>query len=333
MSIPNNDLLAFTLANPSYDKTMMWSFRGGKAYLERSGVLRLEPEQAPKHSVVLSAGIHGNETAPIELVNALVQQILAGELELNVRLLVILGHPQAMIEGTRFCDVNLNRLFCGAWQRYEGMEVELAKQLEASVKRFFDAHLVGEKFHYDLHTAIRGSEYEKFAVHPFTNGKSYSLAQFAFHAACGIEAVLLSHQPATTFSYHSYATHGAHAATVELGQVKPFGENDLTRLSAIRDSLVALLNKAELAEKSVEEMKLFEVIDVLTKDSEDYQLNIPSDLKNFTGFEAGFVLAESSLGQYVIEQEGDAIVFPNTQLPVGQRAGLVVRVKDWSEFQ
>ncbi|RUM51568.1 MAG: succinylglutamate desuccinylase, partial [Marinomonas sp.] len=45
------------------------------------------------------------------------------------------------------------------------------------------------------------------------------------------------------------------------------------------------------------------------------------------------VLAESSLGQYVIEQEGDAIVFPNTQLPVGQRAGLVVRVKDWSEFQ
>ncbi|RUM49001.1 MAG: succinylglutamate desuccinylase, partial [Marinomonas sp.] len=59
---------------------MMWSFRAGKAYLERSGVLRLEPEQAPKHSVVLSAGIHGNETAPIELVNALVQQILAGEL-------------------------------------------------------------------------------------------------------------------------------------------------------------------------------------------------------------------------------------------------------------
>ena len=99
--------------------------------------MRLEPEQAPKHSVVLSAGIHGNETAPIELVNTLVQQILAGELELNVRLLVILGHPQAMNEGTRFCDVNLNRLFCGAWQRYEGMEVELAKQLEASLKRFF----------------------------------------------------------------------------------------------------------------------------------------------------------------------------------------------------
>jgi succinylglutamate desuccinylase len=213
------------------------------------------------------------------------------------------------------------------------MEVELAKQLEASVKNFFDAHHAGEKFHYDLHTAIRGSQYEKFAVHPFTNGKSYSQAQFAFHAACGIEAVLLSNQPATTFSYHSYAIHGAHAATVELGQVKPFGENDLTRLSAIHDSLVALLNKAELAEKSVEGMKLFEVIDVLTKDSDDYQLNIPSGLKNFTGFEAGFVLTESSLGQYVIEQEGDAIVFPNTQLPVGQRAGLVVRVKDWSEFQ
>lgn len=45
---------------------------------------------------MLSAGIHGNETAPIELLNQLVNDLLSGSRTLAVRLLVVLGNPAAM---------------------------------------------------------------------------------------------------------------------------------------------------------------------------------------------------------------------------------------------
>ena len=44
----------------------------------------------------MSAGVHGNETAPIELLNQLVGDLLIGRLPLTVRLLVVLGNPAAM---------------------------------------------------------------------------------------------------------------------------------------------------------------------------------------------------------------------------------------------
>lgn len=332
MPIPNHDFLRFTLAHPDTVSTMQFSLPDATAYLEGVGILRLEPNHPTQHSVVLSAGIHGNETAPIELLNGLLQKLLSGELALSVRLLVIFGHPQAMVAAQRFCDVNLNRLFCGAWQRHEGREVARAQELEQALARFFERHKQGEKLHYDLHTAIRGSQYEKFAVHPFTNGKVYQQAQFAFYDAIGLEAVLLSHQPTTTFSYHSYAIHGAQAATVELGQVKAFGENDLTKLAALQQALIKLLAEAVLLQGQAENVRLFEVIDVLNKDADDYHLNIAADEKNFTGYDQGFELASSSAGHYTIKQDGDALVFPNTKLPVGQRSGLVVRARHWQTF-
>lgn len=332
MSIPNHDFLRFTLEHPETVEAVQFSLSDATAYLEGVGILRFEPHHPALHSVVLSAGIHGNETAPIELLNELVKQLLTGELNLSVRLLIIFGHPQAMIAGERFCDVNLNRLFCGAWQRYEGKEVVRAQELEQALARFFTQHKQGEKLHYDLHTAIRGSQYEKFAVHPFTDGKAYQQTQFGFYDAIGLEAVLLSHQPTTTFSYHSYAKHNAQAATVELGQVKPFGENDLSKLAALKQTLEFLVAEGELKQGRAKNVRLFEVIDVLNKDADDYRLNIASDEKNFTGYAQGFELACSSASHYIVKQDGDALVFPNTKLPIGQRSGLVVRAKNWQTF-
>ncbi|SBS32369.1 Succinylglutamate desuccinylase [Marinomonas aquimarina] len=333
MSIPNHDFLQFTLAQPEKASASEYIFPYGTAFIEGRGILRLEPSEQAQHSVVLSAGIHGNETAPIELLNALVAQLLTGELALSVRLLIIFGHPQAMVQSERFCDVNLNRLFCGAWQRYQGMEVARAQLLEQTVSDFFEQHQQGEKYHYDLHTAIRGSQYEKFAVHPFTNGAAYQKQQFAFYDAIGLEAVLLSHQATTTFSYYSYAHHGAQAATVELGQVRPFGDNDLSKLTQLEQALKELLVEANLAQGQAQQVRLYEVVDVLTKDADDYRLNIAADEKNFTAFSKGFELARSSKSCYQIQQNNDAIVFPNTKLPIGQRSGLVVRAKDWATLK
>ena len=276
----------------------------------------------------MSVGIHGNETGPIELVNQLLTSILEGRLSLRIRLLVIIGNPVAANLGKRFCDVNLNRLFSGAWQSYDGFESERAKRLEQAVSDFYAGASEKPnqlKLHYDLHTAIRGSVHEKFAVCPFVEDSIYNQTQLAFLAASGIDAILLSHQPTTTFSYYSYAVHDAHAFTIELGKVFPFGQNDLSRFIELEKSLICLLSEGSFLQNSLSDVRIFDVVTALVKDDESYELSIKDDVKNFTQFDKGYRLAHSNRSKYVIEKEGDAIVFPNIKLPIGQRAGLIVR--------
>jgi succinylglutamate desuccinylase len=328
MTILNNDFLAVTLANQDGLTPFQFVFPSGTGFVENTGVLRLEPTQETSISLILSVGIHGNETGPIELVNQLVTSILEGRISLSVRLLVLIGNPVAANQAIRFCDVNLNRLFSGAWQNYDGFEAQRAQRLEKAVGDFYSMannETTQTRLHYDLHTAIRGSMHEKFVVYPFVEDAIYNQQQLAFLAASGIEAVLLSHQSTTTFSYYSYAVHGAHAFTIELGKVQPFGENDLSNFAALEDSLSLLLEKGVLAQASMSEMRIFTVLDSLVKDDDSYKLGIEADVKNFTQFEQGYRLAYSEKSEYIVQKTGDAIVFPNTNLPVGQRAGLMVR--------
>ncbi|WP_353667508.1 succinylglutamate desuccinylase [Marinomonas sp. THO17] len=327
----DQDFLAHTLANPENlkgDEKEMFAFQSGYASYQGSGILCLEPNQPVANiSLVLSAGIHGNETGPIELLNELVMDILSGKVSLGIRLLCIIGNPKAALIAERFCEVNLNRLFGGAWQQQQGYEAQRAEHLEACVNAFFEDEKGrdAKRLHYDLHTAIRDSVHEKFAVHPYVPNGRYQQQQLAFLAACDVEAVLFSHQATTTFSYYTFAHHAAQAFTLELGKVRAFGDNDPANLARLRSCLLQLMVSGELRQEDVDKLKLFQVVTALIKDAQDYRLNITDDVANFTAFRQGFCLAESSLGHYHIEQQDDAIVFPNTKLPIGQRAGLVVR--------
>ncbi|MFT2112357.1 succinylglutamate desuccinylase [Marinomonas sp. 2405UD68-3] len=326
-SFQNGDFLAYTLANPVECEPQSFQIQGADLYLEDTGILRIEPSQPTSISLVISVGIHGNETGPIELINNLLKDIFSGELILNVRLLVLIGNPVSSNAGKRFIDVNMNRLFSGAWKTFDCPEAKRAENLENVVQRFYEKGSESDvRLHYDLHTAIRGSEYEQFAVYPFDHGSGYSKSQLNFLAASGLDAVLLSHQPTTTFSYYTHLTYGAHAFTVELGKVYPFGQNDLSRFSGIDSSLRSLMATSEIPQGNLSSLTVFAVKDALIKDAEDYTLNIGSDVKNFTGFDKGFCLAQSSLSEYRVALDGDAIIFPNAQVPVGQRTGLIVRL-------
>lgn len=324
--IKQHDLLAFSLANPTHAEKKVEEYGFAKVSLLETGIVTIEPKQKAQISLVLSAGIHGNETAPMEMVNDILKDILDEKLACSVRLLVIFGNLPAANIGKRFTQVNMNRLFSGAWQKEEGFEAQRAGLIEKTIADFFnEGPDSAQRIHYDLHTAIRGSKYPKFVVYPYLHGRPYSAEQIGFLEASGIEAVLLSHQSTTTLSYFSSEQHNASAFTVELGQVAPFGENDHSKLTAIRHTLRHLIKDEELTSSDQGSMKIFQVIDGLNKDAEDYQLNIATDFENFTSFDAGFKLTQSQLSEYLVKQDGDALVFPNTKIPVGQRAGLMVR--------
>ena len=122
-------------------------------------------------SVLASAGVHGDETAPIELLSKLVRDIAEGQVTLTCRLLVILGNVDAMRAACRYLDDDLNRLFSGRHAQVpHSHEAPRAAVLERAATQFFagTSYAPGARWHIDMHTAIRASVFEQFALLPHT---------------------------------------------------------------------------------------------------------------------------------------------------------------------
>ncbi|MCW8090652.1 succinylglutamate desuccinylase [Alteromonas sp. ASW11-130] len=296
------------------------------------GIIQITPpkdESVSLKHIVLSCGVHGNETAPIEICDELVERILTGQLVLKHRVLFLFGNLAAMDIAERFVEENMNRLFSGAHSEGEGLindERKRAKLLEDAITAFFaDAAQSETRIHYDLHTAIRASKNEKFAVYPYLHERKHSQSQLAFMAACGVKTILLSESPTTTFSYYSSHVHNAHAFTVELGRVKPFGQNDMSRFEEAKTSLIKLISESDFSpEYREEDMLIYRVNQVINREHENFHLHFDDDTPNFTDYAKGTVLASEPNKTYKAEMDGEAIVFPNAKVAIGQRALLTV---------
>ena len=288
-----------------------------------TGVLRVKPFESAGHRVVISCGIHGNETAPIEMVEELFQEILSERLIVKNELLLIIGNPPAVNKSERFLEENLNRLFSGKHQHSSTQEAKRAALLEKIVGDFFEEG-PETRLHYDLHTAIRESEFERFAVYPFLHERPWSKPQIAFLERCGLGAILLSSQPAGTFSYYTSHHFQADSFTVELGKVRKFGENDMTTFADAMDGLRELISGQELFDSQPQNIQVFAVVEEVIKRSSEFKLHFLPDAKNFTVFPKGSVLASDRHYQYRTQQDGERFVFPIVNIPIGQRAMLVV---------
>lgn len=324
--------LKLTLDNPDFlqpfDKTLA---DGTRLRLMDTGILRVSPNCKSNQKVVISSGVHGNETAPMEIVDALVADIESGQLVVACEVLFIVGNPPAVNAEARFVGENLNRLFSGKHQKSKTAEARRAAQLEQVVRDFFNdthADIPGDaaprKLHYDLHTAIRGSELEKFAVYPYLHSREWSRSQIAFLESCGIQAVLFSNQPSGTFSYFSSHEFGADAFTIELGKVRKFGENNMANFEKMRAGLASVISAKQSFQRRHSSIKLFSVVEEVIKRTEAFQLHVDDDAKNFTEFSAGVLLASDDGYEYRTQQDGERFVFPISNVPCGQRAMLVV---------
>ena len=207
------------------------------------GVLELTPVHGYKKQVVLSAGVHGNETAPIEILNALVRDVMQGKRPLMVRLLVILGNPPAIRSGERYQQIDLNRLFSHKHRQYEHCyETERAQLLEKLVTNFFEQDDKLPRIHYDLHTAIRGSYHQRFGLLPFINDGHYDRDMLDWLHHAGLEALVINHAPSGTFTFFSSEQCRASSCTLELGKARPFGQNDLNQFALIKHGLISLIS-------------------------------------------------------------------------------------------
>ncbi|ARD46666.1 succinylglutamate desuccinylase [Colwellia sp. PAMC 21821] len=326
----------------SFDVTHQASQTQSKVTVLETGLITFEPiNRESSHDIVLSSAVHGNETAPIEICSDIIGQLIRGELRLAERVLFIFGNPASMNIAERFVEENMNRLFSGGHSQDQGQgaglinkERQRALLLENTVRDFFDTGSLlpcasgGERSrcHYDLHTAIRGSKCDKFAVYPFLHGAPRKKSQLQFLNACGVSTILLSHSPTTTFSYFSSNEFGADAFTVELGKVRPFGKNDMSQFVQVRDTLTKLVSGQDLGltPYQASDFNLYEISQIIDRQHEDFSLTFADDVENFTDFPKGHVLAIDGGKEVKTQQDGEAIIFPNANVAIGQRAMLTV---------
>ncbi|MFT6777740.1 MAG: succinylglutamate desuccinylase [Paraglaciecola sp.] len=330
------DFLSLSRTQPSLFMTSFQFFidEHTKVDVLAEGIISFEPLADSDKDVVLSCGVHGNETAPIEICDDLVKDILTGKIVVKQRVLFLFGNLPSMDIAQRFVKENMNRLFSGEHQnlaagQQANDERRRAKQLENAVKCFYlgiEPQQGRSRFHYDLHTAIRASKNDKFAVYPFQNGKPWDKYQLQILLACGVNTILLSGSPTTTFSYYSFNEFNAQAFTVELGKVMPFGQNNMDNFTQIVTTLTQLICGVELALKNFDDADflIYEVNQVINKQQADFAFNFAIDAPNFSDFQKDHLLASEAGCEYHAQFEGEAIVFPNADVEIGQRALLTV---------
>lgn len=285
------------------------------------GMLTVKSPTPGRASVIVSVGVHGDETGPIEML-AHVLDALAPD-ALAVDLMLCVGNVDAILAGKRFLDADLNRMFRSVRGSLAGTaEAARADDMIAATVGFFDG--AGPvRWHLDLHTAIRPSVYPTFAVVPDLVAEVGKIALVDWLGQAAIGAIIMNPQSAGTYSYYAAEHHGAAASTVELGRVGTLGQNDLSQFAAVSVALDGLLRGATLPPAAMPS-RVFRVAQEIIKHSDDFRMGFGKETQNFTALKRGDIIATDQETVYTVFHEEELVVFPNPDVRVGLRAGLMV---------
>jgi succinylglutamate desuccinylase len=280
---------------------------------------------ATRPAVLVSVGVHGDETGPIEVVAHVLDALSQAPSTLAVDLMVCVGNIDAIAAGKRFIDADLNRMF-RAQRGSLASAAEAARadtMIDATAAFFAGAGPV--RWHLDLHTAIRPSVYPTFAIVPdlIANERKAALVGWLGQAAIG--AIVMNPTSAGTYSYYCAEHHGAAASTVELGRVGTLGQNDLTLFADVGAALDGLLRARPAdAAPARAQPQVFKVAQEIIKLSDGFRMAFDRSTQNFTALAAGEVIATDGDTVYRVGPAEELVVFPNPDVRVGLRAGLMV---------
>jgi succinylglutamate desuccinylase len=293
--------------------------------LPARGILTVKAAVADpaRASVLVSVGVHGDETGPIEMVAYAIEALSREPARLAVDLMLCVGNIDAIAGGRRFIDADLNRMFRAERGSLAGTaEAARADAMIAATRAFFDG--AGPvRWHLDLHTAIRASRYPMFAIVPELVADGPGRALLDWLGQGGIEAVIMNPKSAGTFSYYSAEHHGAAGSTVELGRVGTLGQNDLSQFAGVARALDGLLRGVQGRQPQARP-QVFRVAQEVIKLSDDFRMGFGRETQNFTAFKRGDIIATDGETVYTVFHEEELVVFPNPDVRVGLRAGLMV---------
>ena len=289
------------------------------------GILTIK-RAGERPSVLISVGVHGDETGPIEVVAWLLDALSQQPSTLAVNLMLCVGNIAAIRMGKRFIDADLNRMFRTERGSLEGTaEAARADAMIAATSAFFaDAGPV--RWHLDLHTAIRPSVYPTFAIVPELIPDGPRRELIAWLGLAGIGAIIMNPASVGTYSYYSAEHHAAAGTTVELGRIGTLGQNDLSQFADASQALDDLLRGAPKREAK-QQPHVFNTARQIIKLSEQFRMAFGKDTHNFTMLKQGDEIARDGDTVYTVQYPEEYVVFPNPDVRVGLRAGvMVVRV-------
>jgi succinylglutamate desuccinylase len=297
---------------------------GFTVMLPARGVMTVKADRsAARPAVLLSVGVHGDETGPIEMVAHVIEALSRQPDALAVDLMLCVGNIDAIAAGKRFIDADLNRMFKADRGALAGTaESARADEIIAATDAFFEG--AGPlRWHLDLHTAIRASHYPMFAIVPelITEERKSALIGWLGQAAIG--AIIMNPKSAGTYSYYSSEHHGAAGSTVELGRVGTLGKNNLAQFADASQALDALLRGVE-APPAKAAPHVFKVAQEVVKLSDAFTMGFSKETPNFASLKRGEVIATDGETVYTVFHDEEMVVFPNPDVRVGLRAGLMV---------
>jgi succinylglutamate desuccinylase len=298
---------------------------GFKVTLPAKGIMTVKSAAASqaRASVLVSVGVHGDETGPIEMVAYAIEALSRAPAQLAVDLMLCVGNIDAIAAGKRFIDADLNRMFRAERGALAGTaEAARADAMIAATAAFFEG--AGPvRWHLDLHTAIRASHYPTFAIVPDVIAEERKRALVNWLGRAAIGAIVMNPKSAGTYSYHSAEHHGAAGSTVELGRVGTLGQNDLSQFEQVAAALNALLRGVAPGEPEMPP-HVFKVAQEVLKLSDAFRMNVGRATQNFTALKRGDVIATDGDTVYTVFHDEELVLFPNPDVRVGLRAGLMV---------
>ena len=292
------------------------------------GILQIAaPQRTAPMRLLLSVGVHGDETGPIEMLAQLLDETAAAPQRLALDLMVVVGNLDAIAQGRRFIDADMNRMFrAERGDLATAGEAARADQIMQATEQFF-AGSSAEKWHLDLHTAIRPSHYPTFAIVPDLIPDAGKQALCGWMAQAGIGAIVMNPTSAGTYSSWTATSFGTIGSTVELGRIGTLGQNDMALFAAPKAALQALLYQdaaSAAAAPAASQPQVFRVAQQIIKLSDAFSMSFDHHTQNFTTLPRGTVIATDGATVYQVEHEEEAVIFPNPDVRIGQRTGLMV---------
>ena len=100
----------------------------------------------------------------------------------------------------------------------------------------------------------------------------------------------------------------------------------MSRFARAREAIHQLVSRDSVQTTPFDEQQfqLYQVYRAINKQTQAFKLHFADDVQNFTAYPVGTLLATDGDTEYRVEREGEAIIFPNAKVAIGQRAMLMV---------